>query len=751
MKKYKYSIFGLCFFVVSALIIANIPSFREFFPSQEVELHHGADFGPIVREYLFVQEITLKKQYINRVDIFLAKMPTTGHSDNVFLLLNADHRILYTKKINSDEIDGARYYPVDFNKCIDIGKGGKVLACINSIDGSMNNYLVLPRKSSGRLGKLYVIPIQNNDVISTLEKKQNVITFEGSMGIKTYESNSLFFTPLQIILYLLVFVFALLIVFFLKIKPLLLRFNPVPEYAFLGISLVFGFAMVFITPPFQVPDEPQHLYRSYQIADFDIFKYNDNIPLSLVQLAAICDRMKFQAHEKTSKKEILELSKIKLNPALKSSMGSPNYTVPYLPQALGITTGKLFGMTPLWFFYLGRIFNLLFSVFLLFMAIRTTPVLKWLFFALSILPMTLYQMSSLSYDAMTISLSFLIIAMNFNFAFNGNKVIGLRDILLLFGLTILIAACKPPYFVVVFSFLIVPISKIGSWKKFSAIVAGLIVAVIVVSQAWSPAQEFFRSFHHEKAAVSETGPRPAPVPQDPKTTQPTPASQAQPAPQQQPSTPASQAQPAQVPYSPFDPPAQKKFILDDPIRYIGIIMDTFGKFIGLYLISFIGLFGWVDTPLPPGIIYPYLILLTLIACTFSTPGIRINFLKKCILFSLFLLGFLLVETAMYVYCNPIGCNPITAVQGRYFLAFGPLFFIIFYNHFISDLKIRGSAQSKQLTPKEKRNQKQKAVVKEPVRTQLYVKSLPWVVMGFGLFVLVYSLYTILARFYIILI
>ena len=756
MKKHKYSILGICFFILSALFIANVHSFRELLPSQEVDISHGASFGPLVKDFLFVQEVTLKKRYINRVDLFLANIPSTGPSENVFLVLDSNRRILYTKKISSTEIDGPRFYPVDFNKCIDIGKGGKLFVCINSIDGTMNNYLVLPRKAGNNLGKLYVLPIQNNDLISTLEKPKDAMNFDGNLGVRTYESDTRFFTPLQFILYLLVFCFSLLIIFAPRIKSFVLKFQPVPEYAFLGISLVFGFAMVFITPPFQVPDEPQHLYRSYQIADLNILKYSDSIPRSLVQLAAICDRMKFMAHEKTSKKEILELSKIKLNPTLKSSMESPNYTVPYLPQALGIVTGKLFHSSPLSFFYLGRIFNLLVSVVLLFMAIRTTPVLKWLFFALSILPMTLYQMSSLSYDAMTISLSFLIIAMNFNFAFNTNKVIRLKDILLLFGLTILIAACKPPYFVVVFSILIVPVSKIGSWKKFSAIAAGLLITILVISQSWEPSQAFFRPLHKDKPVVSETGPQPAPLPQAQpaatQKTQPAATKQTQPVATQQAQPVAPpQAQPAPVPYNPFDPPAQKKFILDDPIRYLGIIIDTFGKFIGLYLISFIGLFGWVDTPLPPGIIYPYLILLTLIAFTHSTPGIKISFLKKCILFSIFLLGFLLVETAMYVYCNPIGCNPITAVQGRYFLAFGPLFFIIFYNHFISDFKIRGSAQSKQLTPKEKRNQKQKAIVKEPVSSQLYAKSLPWFVMGFGVFVLLYSVYTILARFYIVLI
>ena len=763
MKKFKFSLLGLCFFIVSALVIGNIHSFRQLLPSQEVEISHGAAFGPMVKDFLFVQEVTLKKRFINGVDVFLAKMPGTGSSQNVFLLLDASHRILFTKMIHSEEIDGACYYPVDFNKSIDIGKGGKIFACVNSIDGSMNNYLALPRKASSGLGKLYVIPVLNNDIISTLEKQQGVITFEGSMGIRTYESGSRFFTPLQMILYFFAFALALLIIFAKKIKHFILSSTLSPEYVFFGVSMVFGFAMVFITPPFQVPDEPQHLYRSYQISKFDVFKYRDSIPQSLVQLASICDRMKFMAHEKTSKKEIFGLAEIKLNPGLKSRVECPNYVLPYLPQSFGMIIGELFNMSPLKLFYLGRIFNLLVSVVLLFIAIRTTPVLKWLFFALSILPMTLYQMSSLSYDALTISLSFLIIATNFNLAFNEAKTIKARDILLLFVLSILLSSCKPPYYIAIFSFLIVPVSKLGSWKKMVIIGCGLVLTVLVISQSWAPSQQFFRSWHEKKQVISDSGPQPAPVPQGSEkaqtaqvpqnpaktTAQPAAPGSADAKPSVQPAAP--QAKPEQALVSPFDPPAQIKFILDDPFRFIGILIDTIGKFVGLYFISFIGLFGWVDTPLPPGIIYPYLILLIIIASSSPTKGININLLKKGILFSLFLIGFILVETAMYLYCNPVGCNPITAVQGRYFIAFGPLLFIIFYNHYFTEIAFGKPLLSKKQTEKEKRNQKKKTDVKGNINMELYTKSLPWIITGFGVFVLLYSLYTILARFYIVLI
>lgn len=775
MKKYKYLIFSILFLLASIFFIANYRSLLTFLPAQEVELSHGAAFGPLLKDYLFVQEIPLKKRYISRIDVFLAKIPSENINENVFLLLDSSHRILYTKRFTSKEIDGAIYYQFDFNKSLDIGKGNKVYACIYSINGEMSNYLALPRKATSKLGKLYVIPVQNNDVVLTIEKQQSVIAFEGSMGLKTFESDSVPFSPLRIALYILALLFALIILFFGKIKPFVLRTTIVPQYAFLAVALVFGLLMVVVTPPFQVPDEPSHLYRSYQVSELNIFKYKDEVPQSLVQLSAMCNRMKFMAHEKTSKKEILALDSIKLNPDIRTYAESTNFTLPYLPQAFGMFVGKVFKLGPLWLFYLGRLFNLLVSVLLVFMAIKTTPVLKWLFFLLGVMPMTLYQMASLSYDAMTISLSFLMIATVLNFALNETKAIRVMDLIMMFLIVIFLSAAKPPYYILAFTFLIVPVKKLGSWIKFSLVLAGLAVTVLLFSQFHDPGRKFFEKFSdaNKPAVTDATGkpddkslpqnPQPAPLPSAPQKTPPAkpqeppaaPSQQPAPAAQQQTAQPAQTTQPAQQPqmvqYNPFDAPAQQKFILDDPIRYMGILIDTFGKFIALYQISFIGLFGWVDTPLPPFVVFSYLILLTIIALTSFEKGIKINLLQRGILLALFLSGYVLVETAMYLYCNPVGCNPITAVQGRYFIAFGPLLFLLVYNTVVGRALDNAFSPSQKNPVASKGKQKKKTEVIVVAAEPLYTKLLPWFVVGFGIFALTFSIYWILARFYIILI
>ncbi|MCK9423309.1 MAG: DUF2142 domain-containing protein [Bacteroidales bacterium] len=773
MKKHTLLLISIFIFLGSILLISVSRSLLSVFPSQEVELSNGVLWGRILKENLLVQEIKLKKRYLNRIDVCFAKMPSATPNKNIFLLLNEEHKILFTKKFSSDEIDGAVWMSFDFKKSLDLRKNKKVFACIYSIDGNPNSCSVYARTNKSNLGKSYVTAIQNNDVIFSLENQQSVTPIEGSMGFKIYESNTKIFTLAQIMLYIFILGICLIIVFAKKIKTIIQNVHLAPEYIFLPVSLFFGLLFAFITPPFQVPDEPSHLYRAYQVSELNLFKYQDSIPKSLVQLSAISDRMKFNMAEKTSRKEIMALSDIKLSPGDRTYSESPNYIIPYLPQAMGIFIGRFFGATPISFFYLGRIFNLLVSVFLLFLAIKITPVFKWVFFLLGIMPMTIYLMASLSYDASTICLSFLFIAIVFKYAFNEVQNISPHEIILLFLIAILLASSKPPYFIAIFSFLIIPVQKFGSWKKYLLVFAGLTVTVLLISQLWAPSKEFFKSFTSLKvsSSVSQASMIPLfsfaeqaqPVANQPslqnKPEESRPANQgklkAQPLQENQQNqteqTKTEQKTLPQAPASPYNPPAQKKYILDNPIRFIEILIDTVNKFIGLYFIAFVGLFGWVDTPLPIPLVYLFLFLLIIISLSDAVPGITINFLKKCILLTIFLTSFVFVETAMYVFCNPVGYKLIQAVQGRYFIALSPLLFIILYNNTVKKFLNRALTPSSDTSLKDKRNKKRKSVVQTTNDGQLYAKSLPWLVIGFGIFALIYSLYTILFRFYIVLI
>ncbi|MCX6278053.1 MAG: DUF2142 domain-containing protein [Bacteroidetes bacterium] len=773
MKKYRLPLISLVFFLVASLLIAFTTAFHYFIPAQQVVLSHGIQYGAVLKDFLFVQEVTMKQRYLSRIEIYIAKLPSQYNNSNVFLLIDDQQRILFTKRFSSTDFGEALHFPFNFGNTFDIGKGKKVYACIYSIDGDQQSYIGLARKENGNIGKLYVMPILNNDVLQSFVNRQSLVDFKGTLGVRTYESNWRFFSVFQIFLYFIAFLIAMMILKGNRIMPFILQVRIKPEYVFGVISLVFGMIMLIITPPFQVPDEPAHFYRSYQVSDFNLFKMKDEIPKSLVKMVDTTSRMQFSTHEKTNCEEILSLAKIQTNPGERTHTVSPDYIIPYIPQSLGIFMGKLLGFNLLWLFYLGRLFNLLATLFLVFLAIRITPVFKWVFLLLGILPMSLYQFASLSYDAGTICLSFLLLAFILKLAFDKSSNVTNRALVWLFTISFMLAASKPPYFLIILTFLIIPAVRVGSIRKYIAVFTGLIIMCLVVSQLWVPVKKFM-----EKLATfpSRTGIQLAgfvsadlfsgqlttndktlamALPPPPQTRQNQPArSQPETKPVGNPSetnqnTAADSTQTVTQPVaSPFNPAEQKNFIIKNPITYIGIIFNTIIKSGNLYLISIIGLFGWIDTQVPEALAYIYLTILLILSLLSPSPGIHFGIVKKLILFGTLLLTFALIETAMYLYCNPVGSSSIIAVQGRYFIAISPLLFLLFYNNSVSRLLVL-TPNNSQSEMKRKKVVRKKSSEQNSERESLLEKIFPLASVLFAIIALMWSVCLILDRFYIL--
>ena len=761
MAKNKNLIAGLTFLLVSCLFIAKTGPYFTFYPTQEVDLTN-ADFGPLGAGNLFIQEITLKKDYLNRIDMYIGKINNENLNEDVFLIFDSEKRILYSKRFTSRDIVKADFYPFEFNKPIKAGKGQKLYAALYSIDGGRDNHLAIPLNPKSTMGKFMVAPIRNNDIPASLENLHMAAPIDGSIGYKTFETDSVYFTFSRVVLYLFMIAIALGLIFAKPLTSLVKKTRLLPHNAYLVITLIFGPIFLIITPPFQTPDEPVHFYRSFEISELNIFKYKDEVPQSLVEVAAIQERMKFKSWEKTSRKEILSLAKIKLDPEKRASIGTLEYTLPYVPQALGIAIGKIFSLPPMWLLFMGRIFNLLFSCVLIFLAIQITPIHKWLFFLLGVMPMTISQIASVSYDALTISLSFLLIALIFNFAFNNEKTINKKDIVILFILSVLLALSKPPYFIIAFTFLIIPVLKFGNRKTYFALFTGLILSTLIVSQLWQPTKDLIQSLFVSNANASTAGwvmdyP-------DLKTGSGSFASndrraiksiesvssldEKQEQQTQVDTSVASTPLPQDVPGNPFNPEAQKKFILDNPVKYIGIIFSSISNYFGLYMTSIVGLFGWNDTGLPDVLVYLFIFMILLTATINLGNEIKIGLLQKIIPLLIFFAGVIIIETGLYIYSNLPGADLIVGVQGRYFIPLVPLFLLLFYNFSgIVNPKYFSSSKTKSAKGKAMAASKNKITsAGSQIQFSIYY---PWILIGFSLFALWYSIMLITSRFYII--
>ena len=166
-----------------------------------------------------------------------------------------------------------------------------------------------------------------------------------------------------------------------------LRFSP--GILFAAIAAFFGLVMAVTVPPFQTPDELAHYYRAYAVADFrwiakkSALSMGDESPRSLQRIAGeLTGDIPFHPEHKISVQKIREYLSIPLDESVKIFVPFPTTAltspIPYIPQAVGMAKEKLH-LPPLVFLYLGRIFNLIAWIALVF-AIRTTPLGKGFFF-----------------------------------------------------------------------------------------------------------------------------------------------------------------------------------------------------------------------------------------------------------------------------------------------------------------------------------------------------------------------------------
>jgi uncharacterized membrane protein len=225
----------------------------------------------------------------------------------------------------------------------------------------------------------------------------------------------------------------------------------------LAVAAVFGLVFVFITPPFEVPDETAHYWRACAIAH-GVFQPAPQfgqgytaIPSGERELgirgAAPVRETRARIREDWEIRWVSERVIVRYPLSL-----SP---LPFVPQAIGIAIGDAFHLRPLIAFYLGRLLNLAASLALVLLAMRLFRDARWILCVCAMLPMTLFMFASFSPDAMTIGVTFVAIAL----ALAGSPWI--------IAATIAVALCKP--------YLLVPLLVLASRRRWIAALTALTV------------------------------------------------------------------------------------------------------------------------------------------------------------------------------------------------------------------------------------------------------------------------------------
>lgn len=712
MAKQKYLFFGVGFFFLSLGLIwflqpkSPLLSITQNSAAKTPYLYEG-----IVNGTMAVQEITLTKDFLNGVEVRFATMGKVNTSTNTILVLDSNYNLLHREKFSSEEIEDTKYHAFQFKESMKAGKGNKIFICLFSKDGDSANCIHPLFNNSAKLGPLYASVVVNDDYIRSITNK--VRLYPGSMIVRTHESDSSLSSAIRWFWYLIATLLSLTIIFTKSIQLFLSRLKIRAEIVYAVIALIFGSMFVMLNPPLQVPDEGSHFSRTMEISELQFSKTGKTTPASVLILDSTFLRLHFNPDEKTSKNEIWSMAKVKLEPTVRRPSGGPDLIVPYLPQVFGLLLGKLFSSSPVILMYFGRLMNLILSLLIIFLAIQITPIGKWTFFLLALMPKTLYMMSSLSYDTLVISTSFLLIALFLYYAFKATEI-RWKDIALLFFLIVLLGLSKPPYFLIGLLYFIIPFQKIKSLSKYLLIVPVVLLSLAFAFGIWKVAGEVFKSKDVAKTEQVSGGNN----------------------------TPA-QTPPAQV----IDAGKQINYIRDNlPTFTKLLIVTTFDHMRASMLNNFVGTMGWLDTFLPDPLINFYLLVLLIAALFIAEEPVHLDWRRKLLFFIIFITCIVAIETAMYVYSSFVAQTRLFGVQGRYFIPIAPLFLLLFYNNTLADkLNFFFSARKKSFVMA-KPNQKPKILL-EIQGEQIFMKYLQLFIILFNVIVLVVALAAILLRYY----
>ena len=254
------------------------------------------------------------------------------------------------------------------------------------------------------------------------------------------------------------------------------------ENAYIVLATFFGIAMLFLIPPFNVPDEGAHFIKSFETS------YINNNDGGYSHLSKSIEDFFYKyvqgSHDGSTKyngknylSDFLQNGEYDIRSENVKSYTNTKFlsVVPYIPSIITIAIGRLINLSPLLLVVIGKFTNLLITITLCYMAIKKIPCFKKVLFVIALFPIFLHQAAAINMDWLTNLSSLLIVTCVFYYR-QTEKEIGIKDIALMSLIAIILAYCKFGYFPILLMVLLIPNEKFKD-KKYAIIFKTLFIIV----------------------------------------------------------------------------------------------------------------------------------------------------------------------------------------------------------------------------------------------------------------------------------
>ena len=418
----------------------------------------------------------------------------------------------------------------------------------------------------------------------------------------------------------------------MKYWPLRDLANADPLRFFLVVAAVFGLMFLLVTPPFEGADELVHFYRAYQVSEGTVLAYKNTqgkiggeLPASIESIINDTESSTVMFHPQLKYRE--GWTKLALSVPTDGrqqkfyefAAAAPYAPTTYAGVSTGIIVARVLHLPMMVIFYAARLGNLLSWLVLIGTAIYFIPKRKWLLASFGLIPMALFQASTVNGDAVTIGSVALLLALILYFR-DKNRMLSVEEFGLLLAVAIVMVLTKEIMFLFVPLLLMLKKENWGVGRRAVAAKIVLWAVPLICFACWMYA---IRGVNTTTAYVNGQ-----------------------------------------------NPAEQVSAIIHNPFAYASVLWNTYFYTWGDSITrSFIGTFGWSDTPLSELLVTAGYIGLSAIFVA-SVPGEETTWLSKkdkLLLLGVIIMYWLATSTALYVAFTPVHFKIVYGLQGRYFL------------------------------------------------------------------------------------
>ena len=249
------------------------------------------------------------------------------------------------------------------------------------------------------------------------------------------------------------------------------------EIVYIGMAVIMGLVFMLLIPVYCVPDEQVHYWKAYQLSNQILGVESDvNNIVMRVDDANLPITTEYKSAKSLNK--YYRSINDPVNDVSLTSSGYTSWAIPdflYLLPAIGISLARLLKLNTILLFFCGRFFNAMLFIGSTALSIRKIPIGKLVIFFIGLLPMTLQQTASYSYDAPITACGFLIVSYSLYILYDKQMYIG-DWLILAVALSIIITAKSHAYFLLA----LIPLLGMIKLYKTNKRVSKIILVVIAV-------------------------------------------------------------------------------------------------------------------------------------------------------------------------------------------------------------------------------------------------------------------------------